>query len=67
MTTHLSLQEAIEMLYDSESDVDGNEKSECNDSESVKAVVWTALMALWLRAMKTDHHKEPVEAVLLDK
>ena len=24
--------------------------------ERVKTVVWTALMALWLRAMKTDHH-----------
>ena len=35
--------------------------------ERVKAVVWTASIALWLRAMKTDHHKEHVEAVLLDE
>ena len=80
MTTCFSLQETIEMIYDSESDVESNEKSEWNDSESeaiaammvttmerVKAVVWTALMALQLRAMKTDHHKEQVEAVLLDE
>ena len=35
--------------------------------ERVKAVVWTALMELWLRAVKTDHHKEQVDNVLLDE
>ena len=35
--------------------------------ERAKAVVWTALMALWLRAMNTDNLKERVEAMLLDK
>ena len=35
--------------------------------ERVMAIVWRALMALWLRVMKTDRHKEQVEAMLLDE
>ena len=32
--SRFSLQEAIQMTYDSESDVEGNEKNKCHDSES---------------------------------
>ena len=38
------------------SDLEDNE-NECN--------VWTVLMALWLTVMKTEHHKELVEAMIL--
>ena len=34
--------------------------------ERVKAVVWTALMAPWLKVMKIDHHEEQEEVMLLE-